>query len=40
MNCSDMYTEAQFKASGMDTEDGNFGYRCRETITLSHRLII
>lgn len=34
LNCSDMYTEAQFAATGMNAADGNCGYFCHEIITL------
>lgn len=39
LNCCSCYTEEEFKRTSMyQRPDGNFGYRCRETITLRHEL--
>lgn len=40
LNCSDLYTENQFKKTDMyQKPEGNFGYRCREIITLRRESI-
>lgn len=38
LNCADYYTEEQFKDTTMH-EEGNYGYRCRERISLTHKLL-
>lgn len=39
LNCCSCYTEEDFKKTSMyQRPDGNFGYRCHETITLRHEL--
>lgn len=35
INCCSVYAEKGFLKSGMAGPDGNFGFRCHETITLS-----
>lgn len=39
LNCSDIYTEAQFAASDMSGNDGNFGKYCQEKISLQRKII-
>lgn len=38
LNCCSVYDEADFKRTSMYGPDGNFGYRCHETITLRREL--
>lgn len=38
LNCADYYTEEQFKDTTMH-EEGNYGYRCREKITLTREMM-
>lgn len=35
LNCSSVYTEEQFKLTGMNGPEGNFGRFCQETITVN-----
>lgn len=40
LNCCSCYTEEDFKKTSMyQRPDGNFGYRCHETITLQRELL-
>lgn len=40
LNCCTVYTEENFKKTSMyERPDGNFGYRCHETITLRRELL-
>jgi len=38
LNCCSVYEEEDFKRTSMYGPGGNFGYRCRETITLRREL--
>lgn len=39
LNCCTVYTEKNFEKTSMyQRPDGNFGYRCHETITLQREL--
>lgn len=38
LNCSSVYSEENFKRTSMYGPEGNFGYRCHETITLQREL--
>lgn len=39
LNCSSIYTEEQFKKTGMAGPDGNFGRFCHERITLRREAV-
>ena len=40
LNCCTVYTEENFKKTSMyQRPDGNFGYRCHETIILRRELL-